>query len=381
MDEEENKEAEQEAAESEAKPVSAKRGGAGLAGFAILLSLAALGLGGWLIVEGQKEDPGLQSRLAELQKSVVAGQREMQGLGQQLQADLQRQLQGLQQQQQSFQQQQESLKQQQESLQQQQQARLESMQTSLRNQRQQLLELSSTDRSDWSLAEAEYLMRLAHQRLLMADDVSSALALLASVDGILQELDSADLHPARAAIAADLAALRAVPSLDVEGTWLRIRALAGEVDRLLLFELPDSTLTVPELPADADWQDRLQQGFSAALSRLANYLVIRRRDKPYEPLMDPQWERLVRQNMRMLLEQSQAALLSGNGELYRQSLASSRRWLGEFFSFNETAVLAMDAELQALGEINIERDYPDISASLQAVKSALNARHAAASGS
>ena len=45
--------------------------------------------------------------------------------------------------------------------------------------------------------------------------------------------------------------------------------------------------------------------------KLSDYIVIRRRDVPMQALMDPQWEGLVRQNLRMLLEQAQVALLSG----------------------------------------------------------------------
>jgi uroporphyrin-3 C-methyltransferase len=256
-----------------------------------------------------------------------------------------------------------------------------SMQSALQSQRQQLLELRSTDRADWLLAEVEYLLRLAHQRLLLADDVRSALALLYSADAIVAELDAPDLHALRGAITSDAAALRAIPEVDIEGIWLRLRALSGEVDALLLFELPEPEIEETEAPADADWQQRLEHGFRSALGRLAGYVMIKRREAAYQPLMDPQWERLVRQNLRMLLEQSQSALLSGNSDLYQQSLVNTRRWLAEFFAFRETPVAALDQELAALLAVDISRDYPGVSDSLSAVKAALNARHAARGGS
>jgi uroporphyrin-3 C-methyltransferase len=82
----------------------------------------------------------------------------------------------------------------------------------------------------------------------------------------------------------------------------------------------------------------------------------------------------------MLLEQSQSALLSGNNDLYQQSLVNTRRWLAEFFAFDETPVAALDQELAALLAVDVSRDYPGISDSLSAVKMALNARHAAQDG-
>jgi uroporphyrin-3 C-methyltransferase len=257
---------------------------------------------------------------------------------------------------------------------------LAEVEASLRGQRQQLLELRSTDRVDWSLAEAEYLLRLAYQRLLMAQDVNSAMALLSSADAILREVDDTDLLPAREAIARDLAALRTVPGIDVDGAWLRLEALAGRVDSLLLFELAVENESADELSEDAGWVERLEQGFRAAVEKISSYIVIRRREQPYETLIDPQWEQLVRQNLRMQIAQAQAALLSGNPVLYEASLATTRRWLQEFFDFNQMDVTALDREIQALMAVEITREYPDIGGSLAALKLVIDLRHADTGG-
>lgn len=257
----------------------------------------------------------------------------------------------------------------------QQRASINAVEAALRSQRQQLLELSSTDRADWSLAEAEYLLRLAYQRLLLAKDVQSAAALLTSADAILRELDDTMLFPAREAIARDLAALRAVPEIDREGAWLRLQALAGRIDSLILFELPELESEAPEVPADVGWRERLKIGFRAALQKISDYVVIRRREEPYQVLIDPQWEQLVRQNLRMQIAQAQAALLSGNQVLYDASLAATRRWLAEFFDFNEKDVEALDAQLGELAALEVSREFPDISGSLEAVKDVIDLKH------
>lgn len=329
----------------------------------LLLAAAALGLSAWMYQRGLQEDDGVETRLQAIGQSVDKS-------GQQLQQELARSAQELD----------AKFANQLTQLQQTQRQQLDSLQSALQQQRQQLLELRSTDRSDWSLAEAEYLVRLAHQRLLMASDVQSALALLVSADSIVQELDQADLHSLRAALASDIAALRAVPEFDLEGSWLRIRALANQIDKLLLFKLPEREAPLSQPTAAADWQSRLEHGLQAAAARLSNYLVIRRRDTPYQPLLDPQWEQLVRQNLRMLLEQAQTALLAGNDVLYQQSLLSARRWVEEFFAFDEASVMALETELEALQGLDISREYPEVTASLTAVKIAVNLRHDTAEG-
>ncbi len=250
---------------------------------------------------------------------------------------------------------------------------LRSLAATLESQRQELATLSATDLEDWNLAEARYLLRLANQRLLMAGDVPAAQALLASADGVLADVDDPALHATRRAIASNLAALRAVPSVDVDGLYLRVNALADQVDQLAIFRLPDAPVG-ESVGETEDWQDRLERGYQAGLDKLSSYIVIRRREVPYEALMDPQWEALVRQNLRMLLEQAQAALLSGNQVLFRESLQRAARWTQEFFVADAAATEALARELNRLSDAVVQVELPDISESLRQLDNVLDAR-------
>ncbi|MFT6955415.1 MAG: uroporphyrin-3 C-methyltransferase [Halieaceae bacterium] len=247
------------------------------------------------------------------------------------------------------------------------------LEAQLAEQRTEIARFSAADREDWLLAETEYLLRLANQRLIMTRDVEAARALLRSADAVLLQLDDVGLFGARAAIAADLAVLRAVPQLDVEGIYLRLAALADQAGALVIFELPDVEAQPGEIPAE-DWQGRLLQGYESALVKLSDYIIIRRRDAPMQALMDPQWEGLVRQNLRMLLEQAQAALLSGNQLLYNESLQRAEHWVGEFLESDGVAARAIARELNALKSQVVEVQLPDISRSLGAVDAAMTSR-------
>ena len=174
-------------------------------------------------------------------------------------------------------------------------------------------------------------------------------------------------------MAADLAAVRAVPSVDVEGIYLRLAALVEQAGQLVIFQMPDAEPRLEQAPAD-DWQDRLQQGYESALLKLSDYIVIRRRDVPMQTLMDPQWEGLVRQNLRMLLEQAQVALLSGNQTLYAESLQRANHWVAEFFESDESAARAMASEIDQLADLRIAVEMPDISRSLSALDDAIERR-------
>ena len=251
---------------------------------------------------------------------------------------------------------------------------LETLAAKVQQQGELVSELGTEERTSWALAEAQYLLRLANQRLVMTGDTLSAEAMLRSADTILRELDDADLMPLRAAVAEDLAAVRAVPSIDTQGLYLRLDALIKQTDELVLFELPEREVSEPVVVADADWQARLKQGYQAAIDKLSDYIVVTRRDVPVETLMDPQYEGLVRQNMRMLLEQAQVAMLSGNQLLYEQSLERALGWVNQFFKDDEQSARAMSRELRDLAQERVAVELPNLGDSLTALEEVLRAR-------
>lgn len=338
------------------KEKSPGKGSSGVAWLALLLVFGIAGAGVWLGKQALGREAQLQARLVALESIPAASEdTSVADLSQQWQ----RQLAG------------ESAKR--EELSRSQSAQFEGIEFRLAQQGAELSRFGAVDRQDWLLAEAQYLLRLANQRLIMAGDVVAAKALLGSADSILKELDEVTLYDVRAAVAADLAAVRAVPQRDVQGMYLSLAALIEQADKLVIFQMPEKVERALVEPAE-DWQGRLEQGYEAALLKLSDYIIIRRRDVPIDALMDPQWEGLVRQNLRMLLEQAQVALLSGNELLFRESLERARHWLSEFFVSDEAAAKALAEEISVLQESTIAVAMPDISRSLAAVDAALKQR-------
>ena len=244
---------------------------------------------------------------------------------------------------------------------------LEPLRAALTATEQQLSGLGIDDRRALQLDEVQHRLRLAGRRLALAGDVSAALGLLESADALLQ--DFADAPAVREAIAADLAALRALPRIDVEGIYLRIEALLGQIDALVLFEAPRAEPVMPAQPAE-DWRGRVVQGLYAAMDKLSDYVVVSRRNVPVESLMDPQYEELVRQNLRLMLEQAQVALLSRREEPYAQSLARAEHWLTQYFRDDKETTRAMADELGALSRERVTVPVPTLDGSLEAIMQA-----------
>lgn len=253
-------------------------------------------------------------------------------------------------------------------------ANIEELQTRLTRSIQQITATQQNTRKDWILAEAEYLLRLANQRVLMEQTPQGALKLLRSADKILKETDDVTIYAVRKALAADVAALEAVPELDTEGLFLRIGALNAQVSQLKLIPLTEQH-KLPEIVADVSnetftetWTDNLKKAWATIADKFNQLVVIQDRDAPVEPLLSPQQNYYLQQNLHLMLEQAQLSLLQRKTSTYENSLTKAEDWIATYFESGDSTTKALVRSLQELKQINVSPVLPDISGSLNALK-------------
>ena len=248
------------------------------------------------------------------------------------------------------------------------QRQMQNIELRVNAQGKRLVELSSTTRSDWLLAEAEYLARLAKQRLQTERSIKSPLALLESVDAILTQIDDPNLLAARTAVAEDITSLRLVSDVDREGIYLELQALAANIEILTLVEL-DEPAVLAEKPVEI--MDKTQLSvLDKFLMDLSGLIRIRQRQNPIEPMLQPEEQRIVRRNMQMIFEQAQVALLREEQRIYQATLEKAQNYLQRFFQSN-TSTEAVSRRLAVLLETSIIQQLPDIHRSLDAIQSLL----------
>ncbi len=231
---------------------------------------------------------------------------------------------------------------------------------------------------DWLWTEAEYLLRLANQKLALQGDGDSALLILSTVDDMLRDSGEVSVLGVRDALAGEMLALRSMDYVDVEGLHARLNALGPLVEQLSLREAlvqnhADRLAQQQELPADADFGAR-------ALALLRSIFVWQRWDVPPEALLPPQQEATLKQNLQLLLEQAQLALLMAQPEVYRSALQRGHDWVARHFAIDTGAARTLQQQLQALAQERVASTRPDISGSLALLQQA-NARRASAAAS
>jgi len=229
---------------------------------------------------------------------------------------------------------------------------------------------------EWTLREVEYLLQIASQRLQLERDVDSAVVALAAADERLRELADPSLLSVRRQLAIELTALRSVPQLDRDGLVLKLISFAQRVDQLPLANAPPpvSSVSAPATataPATRDWRVALD----AAWEALQRLVVIRRDNEPIQPMLAPEQEYFLRQNLRLQFESARAALLRDDAASFKASLQSTERWLQQYFDSKDQSVSSAIEALHAMAEQNIRPALPDINESLRLLRLQLAPAH------
>jgi uroporphyrin-3 C-methyltransferase len=224
--------------------------------------------------------------------------------------------------------------------------------------------------NDWVLAEVQYLLQVANQRIQLDRDVLTTRAALSSADRRLQSLADPGFNAVREQIARELVLLDVVVLPDLAGIALTLDTLAGQVNQLPLkdaqihHQVSAQNESTPTEPAARDWM-RLPRLIWQELRQL---VVVRRNDTPVGPLLAPEQQFFLYENLRLQLNSARLAALQGETESYRASLKIARAWLGDYFDVEAPQIAAARTELERLATIDIRPSLPDISASLRLLR-------------
>jgi len=240
-------------------------------------------------------------------------------------------------------------------------AALKQQLSALRNRQ---INAAAPTRREWVLAEVEYLLRIANQRLVLERDAAGALQMLRAADQNLAALEDFSLTPVRAQLAEEILALDRLKQVDVQGIFLKLDALKNEIDQLPL-RLPTYTRDTPSPPTSTETSTSLWQQF---MERLKSAFEFRRYDKQgVKPLLSPQEAGYLELNLRLMFERAQLSLLRRDATLYQNSVDDILRWLEEYINLQDPTAEQMHQVLVELEQVDIEQALPDISGSLNSL--------------
>lgn len=245
----------------------------------------------------------------------------------------------------------------------------------------ELLEAGHRTRTDWLLAEAEYLLRIANQRLLIEKDIRGALSALEAADEVLTESDDVGVYPVRQQLAREILALKGISSVDRTGLYLTLEAAIDSVhqltDQALISEQAPGFVgnaQSEEGPGEGGEPGLLLRAWKKIKSTLMQVVVVRRLDESVKPLLSPDQSAYARLNLQLMLEEAEMAVLRGNQTLYERSLTKAQAAVEDWYDGSNPRVSALTNTLGELKARNVAPDLPDISKSLGLLKERLAGR-------
>ena len=216
-------------------------------------------------------------------------------------------------------------------------------------------------RDQWTLAEIEQVLLTAAQQLQLAGNVKAAIIALEGADTRLQRLNKPQFTALRRAIAADLANLRAAPSVDEVGMSARIEALvAHHASWPLASAQASEAVPAPRSVRAANFGQELW-------AELRHLVQIRRVEGNEAVLLPPDQAYFLRENLRLRLLSARLALMSRDQAAFRADLLAVSNMLERYFNTRDAGVADAIKEVKRLSSLQIAIKLPGIDASLAAL--------------
>ena len=229
----------------------------------------------------------------------------------------------------------------------------------------QLLTNNEAGRS-WKILEGQYLVTIANQKLKLEGDVVTAISQLEIADQSLVDSASSSVFAVRQAIAIDLQKLKNIEVLDREGIYLRLDSLLAEIENIdLLHSMrPEFKNRRNAEPQPLQLGSDANSFLDASFEFLSSIFVWREWEETPEAMLAPGQSDLIKQNLRLMLEQAQLALLMRENGLYQQAVAKSQDWFQRHIVTDSLLGQTLKSELNQLRAIDINPLLPTLSQSL-----------------
>jgi uroporphyrin-3 C-methyltransferase len=209
-------------------------------------------------------------------------------------------------------------------------------------------------RSALDLAEVDYLLRMASERLQLFDDPAGADHALALAEAQLAALDNPAYLGVRQAITVarqDLAAVEIPDGVTISGELNAIQ----EAVPSLPFRQSSPAAASPAPEQEQGWWEKLKSTF-------ASLVTVRRSTEEENLRISLQDEDYIRQHIWLQMDFARLAFMRRDQTAFRSELGRAQAALAEWFDPDGRDVRSVGARLEALLELDVTVAWPDISA-------------------
>lgn len=230
--------------------------------------------------------------------------------------------------------------------------------------------ITGLNRVDWQVAQAEHLLRAAHQRLVLTGDVEGAYALLDAADKVMGDIKEIGTINVRRAFAKDLNALHVAGRVDMEGIFVKLDALKEHITKLTLppLQWQANKAEIKPVSKDADWSEKVVTTARNLFEVIGEQYQIQQLDEPVKPLLSSEQRVYLSQNLELLIEQAQLAAMKHDAVVYKRVLAQAESWVRQHFNLDTADAELTLTTFKELSAIELNPSVPGVEESMRALK-------------
>ncbi|HHF3541687.1 TPA: uroporphyrinogen-III C-methyltransferase [Haemophilus influenzae] len=246
--------------------------------------------------------------------------------------------------------------------------------TSLQTQMKQINQLAIAQQpSDWLFSEADFLLNNALRKLVLDNDVDTAVSLLKLADEALVKVNNSQANEIRSAINQDLKQLLSLSSVDQNAVMQKLSQLANTVDELqaLNVNFDETSKNNDKLSNNiTDWQQNIEKSATSFLNHFIR--ISPKQNSNKKELLAPNQDIYLRENIRLRLQLAIMAVPRQQNELYKQSLEAVASWVRSYFDTNAEVTQNFLKLVDGLTDTSIYVDVPEQLKSLTLLDKYLN---------
>lgn len=226
--------------------------------------------------------------------------------------------------------------------------------------------------TDWLFSEADFLLNNALRKLVLDNDVDTAVSLLKLADETLAKVNNSQSAAIRSAINQDLKQLLSVAGVDQNAVMQKLSQLANTVDELPVLDVNfgDDQNTTKLSDSLSDWAENAEKSATSFLNHFIRISPKHGADR--KELLAPNQDIYLRENIRLRLQLAIMAVPRQQNELYKQSLEAVTSWIRSYFDTNAEVTQSFLKSVDELSEVSIYVDVPSQLQSLSMLDKYLN---------
>lgn len=226
--------------------------------------------------------------------------------------------------------------------------------------------------TDWLFSEADFLLNNALRKLVLDNDVDTAVSLLKLADETLAKVNNSQSAAIRSAINQDLKQLLSVAGVDQNAVMQKLSQLANTVDELPVLDVNfgDDQNSTKLSDSLSDWAENAEKSATSFLNHFIRISPKHGADR--KELLAPNQDIYLRENIRLRLQLAIMAVPRQQNELYKQSLEAVASWIRSYFDTNAEVTQSFLKSVDELSEVSIYVDVPSQLQSLSMLDKYLN---------